>query len=266
MDVHTKLPTSKLKPFVREFYFMSIDKDVEENSGLVADDGCYELMFVKENDVCLIYGETTSELIPNSYTINNIKPPFKFSFNETLTTFCIKLQPFANTLFIPNGFPRGILNLHEIFGNGISRLQKQIFKTDSFDKQVKVSEEFLLNLELNPDKEFFLVKDIVEKILEEQGTITIYELSEQFKVSRQKLNKVFSKYVKHTLKEFSVMVRTRASIEYKLKNPHKSLTEIAYHFGYFDQAHFIRDFKKVCGVPPSSFVKNVSYSCNSLRN
>lgn len=266
MKYFNNQPNEALGNYVREYYFMAIDKNVGENSGLVADDGCYELMFVKENDVCLIYDGTTSELIPNSYTINNIKPPFKFSFTETLTTFCVKLQPFANTLFIPNGFPRGILNLREVFGDEISVLKKRIFETDSFDEMVVVSEEFLLKLELNPDKDFFTVKDIVEKILEEQGTITIYELSEQFGISRQKLNKVFSKYVKHTLKEFSVMVRTRASIEYKLENPHKSLTEIAYHFGYFDQAHFIRDFKKVCGVSPSSFVKNVSYSCNNLRN
>ena len=244
---------------------MSIDKDVEENSGLVADDGCYELLFIKEHDVSLIYDGTTAEQLPNVYTINNVKPPFRFSFNKTLTTFCVKLQPFANTLLIPDGLPRGILNLRDIFNEEIYQLHVAMFATDLFAEMVSLAEKFLLNLKFDLDEDFFLVKDVVEKITEEQGTISIYNLSDHFGIGRQRLNKIFSRHVKHTLKDFSVMVRTRASIEYKLKNPDKSLTEIAHHFGYYDQAHFVRDFKKVCGVPPSSFVKNISYSCNSER-
>ncbi|HEY5825191.1 MAG TPA: AraC family transcriptional regulator, partial [Cyclobacteriaceae bacterium] len=32
-----------------------------------------------------------------------------------------------------------------------------------------------------------------------------------------------------------------------------SLTDIAYEAGYFDQSHFIREFKSFTGVTPSSY-------------
>jgi AraC-like DNA-binding protein len=34
-----------------------------------------------------------------------------------------------------------------------------------------------------------------------------------------------------------------------------SLTEVAYHFGYFDQAHFIKDFKRYTGMTPGQYLR-----------
>ncbi len=40
-----------------------------------------------------------------------------------------------------------------------------------------------------------------------------------------------------------------------------SLTEIAYASGYFDQAHFIKDFKSFSGYTPKDFFAN--HQCQS---
>jgi AraC-like DNA-binding protein len=34
-----------------------------------------------------------------------------------------------------------------------------------------------------------------------------------------------------------------------------SLTELAYRSGYFDQAHFIKDFKRYTGMTPKQYLK-----------
>jgi AraC-like DNA-binding protein len=34
-----------------------------------------------------------------------------------------------------------------------------------------------------------------------------------------------------------------------------NLTSIAYEFGYFDQSHFIRDFKNFSGITPSEYIR-----------
>ena len=254
-----------LKEFIREYYYIHIDKTQEENSGLIADDGCYELMFLKEHDAKLIFDKSKKVIIPKVYTINNVSPPFKVEFPKTFTTFCIKLHPYVNTLFIPNGFPKGVLNLRDVFGDKIYELHDAIFSSTSFDQMVQESEKFLLNLNLSFSEDILLIKEVCNVIIRQEGNISIQKLSEEFNISRQYLNKLFSYHIKHSLKEFSILIRMRASIEYKLSHPEKTLTEIAYQFGYYDQAHFVRDFKKVCGVSPSSFVKNVSYSCNKQR-
>ncbi|MAN60194.1 MAG: hypothetical protein CMC08_10200 [Flavobacteriaceae bacterium] len=34
-----------------------------------------------------------------------------------------------------------------------------------------------------------------------------------------------------------------------------NLTNVAYHCGYFDQAHFINDFKRIIGQKPTIFIR-----------
>ena len=37
-----------------------------------------------------------------------------------------------------------------------------------------------------------------------------------------------------------------------------SLTALAQDLGYYDQPHFIHDFRAVCGVPPSAYLERMA--------
>jgi len=45
----------------------------------------------------------------------------------------------------------------------------------------------------------------------------------------------------------------------KVGKDEKSLTALAYDFGYFDQSHFIKDFKLFTGKTPSGFFKSARF-------
>ncbi|MEJ7663659.1 MAG: helix-turn-helix domain-containing protein [Hymenobacter sp.] len=51
-------------------------------------------------------------------------------------------------------------------------------------------------------------------------------------------------------KLYSRMIRFSHAYKYKECAPHTSWTEIAHRCGYFDQMHFIRDFKFFTGYAP----------------
>ncbi|WP_276371527.1 AraC family transcriptional regulator [Chryseolinea sp. H1M3-3] len=254
-----------LQHLVHSFYYQEFNRNVASNSGLIADDGCYEIMFVKETDAFLSYGINNRSKIPHTYTINRVPQPFSIDFKACFTTFCIKLQPWNNGMFFPNSLPQGILDLRTLFGKEILDLHENIFSSKSFNEMVTLAEQFLIAKEYCLSAEMEFVKSVCEKIYDCKGSVSVNELAETFDVPRQILNKIFFRHVKHTVKKFLVLIRMRASIEYKLANPTSSFTEIAYKFGYSDQAHFVNDFRKVCGVTPSMFVKTPSYSCNDLR-
>ncbi|WP_242977225.1 AraC family transcriptional regulator [Clostridium botulinum] len=57
---------------------------------------------------------------------------------------------------------------------------------------------------------------------------------------------------------FSRLVRVNHSINIFKKIDYKSCLNIAQILGYFDQSHFIRDFKQICDVSPKLFLKNMS--------
>lgn len=56
----------------------------------------------------------------------------------------------------------------------------------------------------------------------------------------------------------------------KSKNENISLTELAYESAYYDQSHFISDFRKMTGLTPNNFlmIVNCQYliSLNNLKN
>ena len=265
MTIKTAKPKSDFDFFVRQFYYQSLDKKLNETSGIIADDGCYELMFIKEKSVCLEHDKVKKTQIPNCFTLHKIMPPFRFEFSEKLTVFGVKLQPWVNSLIIPNNLPAGILNLQVTYNPSINLLHKDLFDQENFKSMVELSCNYLFSNKIKIDDEILFVKNICEEIYSVNGNISVQNLSLQFRVSRQKLNRIFKTHVKYNLKYFINLIRMRAIIKYKIMNIKVTLTQAAYQFGYFDQAHFINDFKKICGTTPSSFIKKNSYSFNDIR-
>lgn len=244
---------------VRSFYYVEFDQAKKTNSGVIIDDSCYELMFVKEKNVKLVDGDNVTHSIPPCYTLNNLKNPFRFEFPESFSSFCIKLQPWMNTTFVPTKQSQ-LLDLNLLYPKYMDQLHQDLFNANTVEEMAEYAEQFLLAIDIRPNKDTELIKNICQLIYLKQGNITVNEIAEQYNIYRQKLNALFKQEVKYTLKTFINNIRIRACLKYKLQNPEVLLTEIGHQFGYFDQAHFIRSFKSACGITPSEYVKTPGYS------
>lgn len=69
--------------------------------------------------------------------------------------------------------------------------------------------------------------------------------------SHQYLNKILNKHVGVSLKTLQKIYRVQNAI-LLIKNKH-DLSEVAFQCGYFDQAHFIHDFKETTSFTPRQF-------------
>jgi AraC-like DNA-binding protein len=119
------------------------------------------------------------------------------------------------------------------------------------------ADELMLQKNIDLTNSMLFVKSIVQFIEEKKGILTVNELSEHFNKSRQYLNRIFKKEVLYSLKYFITAIRILSLVKYKSKHNDVALTAICYDYGYFDQPHFIADFKKVCGVTPTRFFNNL---------
>ncbi len=136
-------------------------------------------------------------------------------------------------------------------------LHEDLFKEQPLASRYSIADLYMLNkcIRLTPTME--VVKSLCVYIYDKQGILTVNDLSAVFNKSRQYLNKVFKKEVMYSLKKFIITVRILALVKHKVKNTELSLTQLSYEFGYFDQSHFIRDFKNVCGVTPRHYFNNI---------
>ena len=79
--------------------------------------------------------------------------------------------------------------------------------------------------------------------------------------SRRHLNRVASECIGMNIKLFSRIIRIN-HVCHALYAPNSSLTALAHSFDYHDQAHFIHDFKSICGVTPRQYRETMSHFYN----
>ncbi len=257
IKIESLYPEEELSYFIREFFYLQIDSDIEQTM-VAIDDGCYDFMFYKEKYATVEFEQTHSlEISYNFLTAHKLNPPLKYKFGKSVYYFGIKVQPWLNNFFFPSHYDKGILDLEKIYNNKIIEIQSSIFGDISFKEKVEVSKSFIAQIKPDFNEDMHLVKQVCEEIYKRKGMITVNQLSEKFEINRQLLNKTFKAHVNYTLKRFIIIVRVMNLAKFRINHPNLPLTEVALEFGYFDQAHFNYDFKRISGVSPSEFFKNL---------
>lgn len=258
MIIQSTSPSIELNSIVKEYYYLKIDAKDSFRSIPIIDDCCYDLVFFKEGNASFMYDFNEKSIDVNShiFTIHDLNPPYKIGFHGSLTFFTIKLHPWVNGVFFSWIKDKGVINISKA-KNSPSDLFKLLFQNDNFEEMFQFANDFMLKqtFTLSPNQE--LVKSMCDYIQLRQGIVKINELSNHFDKSRQYLSRVFKREVLYSLKFYITSVRILDLIKYKRNNDELALTEICYDYGYYDQAHFINDFKKVCGVTPSKYFSNL---------
>jgi AraC-like DNA-binding protein len=85
------------------------------------------------------------------------------------------------------------------------------------------------------------------------GNYSVNMLSRTLEISRQHLNRIFTEAVGLNIKMFSRIVRLQAALKRARRAPVNDWALFALENGYYDQAHFISDFKDLTGVTPTNF-------------
>lgn len=108
------------------------------------------------------------------------------------------------------------------------------------------------------------IVNAVQHIYNSKGSAKIRKLVDESCLSQRQFERSFKEHIGFSPKSFSKIVRFNSIIWNYKKRENSSLTEIAYDFGYYDQAHFIEDFKQFSGYSPGTYfsgnAKEVFYS------
>lgn len=257
IKIESLFPSEALSDIIREFHYLQINRTIEQTI-VAIDDGCYDFMFYKEKYVTLEFEHKHSIEISNHFfTVHQLNPPLKYRFGKSVYYFGIKVQPWLNGFFFPGHCDKGILDTKSMFGDQMHKIQSAIFKDISFQEKVQIAEEFLVKIKPDFNEDMYLIKQVCEEIYKSNGVVTVNELSDTFGLNRQELNKTFKAHVNYTLKRFIIIVRIMNLAKFRINHPDYSLTQVALEFGYFDQAHFNYDFKRISGVSPTEFFNNL---------
>lgn len=190
------------------------------------------------------------------------KMPFHVNIDSNLDQICIIFQPSALRAFTKESY-ESLMNsdsvFNEIFASDKCTLEK-IFESENLTERADKLEILLLNNLKNdiPDK----MKEAM-MLINKNTTLSIENISKELKISEATLFRMFKNNLGQNPKSYLKTLRFRNVLNDILK-PDNSLTAVAYRNQYYDQAHFIKDFKMLAGFTPKSLSDKISINQKDL--
>lgn len=142
-----------------------------------------------------------------------------------------------------------------IWGSDFADLREQIAANKDSDEKFQIVEdflnrEFIAKLVLNPCVEYAL-----RQIIHQPDQISLSKLSDKIGYSQKHFIKLFKNQVGITPKSYLKIMRFQKAINEIEKFSKADWTLISNDCGFYDQAHFINDFKLFAGFTPEEYFK-----------
>lgn len=96
--------------------------------------------------------------------------------------------------------------------------------------------------------------EVIDYINKSQGNISLPDICENLGITLRTIERSFQVNVGISPKEYIRIIRFNHIFQYLLEHRFEGWQEVIHRFGYFDQSHFIRDFKAVTGHTPGEFI------------
>lgn len=102
---------------------------------------------------------------------------------------------------------------------------------------------------IQPNKKVDLAIDLLFK---QKGLIQTNELATQTQLSERQLERLFNKYIGLAPKFYARIIRFSAIFEL-MQQGDKNWADLVFESGFYDQSHFIKNFKEFTGEDPSAY-------------
>jgi AraC-like DNA-binding protein len=252
MESHHYIPCEALKPYVRHF---SISETPIENSYRVLPETGLVMGFQFKGKLYQLIDGKEIELSQSGITgLNDTFRQFKNS--DGIGTVLVHFHDGAASAFFREP-------IHELFKSSVSLdnfllrselllFEERLCEAATHLKKVDVVEQFLIS-RTKPGQADPLVVQALGLIYQNKGNIRMGALSDQLHISQSPFEKRFRKVVGTSPKKFASIVRLKHVMKRAGSAP--SLTALGYEAGFYDQAHFIKEFKRFTGDTPEEYFR-----------
>jgi AraC-like DNA-binding protein len=256
LNPKTYEPNIELTEFVKRYWTLDGEKENIPLKNTIVPDGTMKLIFH--------YGDTYKHhsqngeitILPKCFLIGQLTKPYVIEPVGVTGSFVIQFKPngFLPFSSIPiKEMENKAVPLDILFGEDGKKLGEQILNANSTHERIQIIETFLFKQLAKTKTIDNIVKSTVETIFNRNGQFSVNEFSENNKINRRQLARKFSSAIGLSPKQLAKTIRIQSTLKVLLNEEITSLTDLAYENEYFDQAHFIKEFKEFTGLTPKEF-------------
>jgi AraC-like DNA-binding protein len=147
------------------------------------------------------------------------------------------------------------LPVSAVFGAGGEATAARIEAENDDTRVVEMAQELVRAHLPEADPNVPALNGIVALIVAERSITRVDDVVERAGIGKRSLQRLFSEYVGVSPKWVIQRYRLHEAVERLDAGEHVNLAQLALELGYFDQAHFVRDFKALVGRPPSAYAR-----------
>ncbi|SEJ82906.1 Helix-turn-helix domain-containing protein [Cyclobacterium xiamenense] len=268
MDYQIHEPHSDLKSLVNCYWTLEVPKQSEPQKQRIVPDGCIEMAFILGDDIKRYTSENEFILQPRAMVLGQTIEPFYIEPTGFVKTFAIRFYPYGFGNFVSESI-NNLVNkktpISKLFEKkSADDLEQKIFKAENTEQRISIIEKFLLD-RLNDEKTInTIVKNTVDSLLSTNGSASINSILKDGLSKRRQLERNFKKQIGVSPKQLGKVIRLQTALKMLLEQKAENLTNVAYESEYFDQAHFIKDFKEFTGINPKEFINHENLALSAL--
>ncbi|MBC9934499.1 helix-turn-helix domain-containing protein [Chitinophaga qingshengii] len=249
-------PHPQLAPYVECYWKADADRPPFREEESLIPDGTIELMFNFGDNYARIK-DGARQPVKGSHVIGIRQHALRISQTHHQHVFSVRFRlggayPLFHipTYLLANDF----WSLPDILGKDYTYLEERLYEAATDEQRVAVADRFLLDRLQFGDQTHRFLQQCTTWMLQQEN-VTIADTCNAFGVSYKVLERRFSQAAGLTPIELLKIRRFNKAILAMYSCRYASLTAIAYSCGFYDQSHFIREFKQLSGTTPRHFLQ-----------
>lgn len=257
------LPSQRLKAFVKCYFLFESGPETEFDD-TVFPGGYMEIIFNLGQATWQSASNDTFSTTPRVELWGQLTAPLKVRTKGRNGMLGIRFHAHAASRILKEDiltFNNKISNLEDILGNSVKELHDKLLETTGTQKRILLLEEFLIARLLINKNSNSHASLVLNRVIHDMCSASFPEpvevLAARYSITPRYLQKLFLRYTGLPPKLYSQIQRFQLSLK-QLSGNTASLTSVACDCGYFDQSHFIREFKTFTGLTPSAYSPETS--------
>jgi AraC-like DNA-binding protein len=243
-----------LKPYVKYYWVYTTDSDVMNEVLFYGGYVALAINISGGNVITTINGHATN--MPKIEILGQLTLPTRITATKETVILIARFYPYATSLFFPNpisDFTNYSVDFDDVCVEATNQFYDNLTQADSMEQKVGILDAFLiqrLGKNEKRNQKIKMIEQICDRICVEGEAFNAKDLSGECRFSERYIQRLFTENVGLPPRSFFNIHRFNKSLEL-IRSSDSSLTSIAYDCGYYDQAHFIKEFKKYTGMTPS---------------
>ncbi len=248
---------AELKPYVQLVWMMESEHaDDHAPKSLIVPDGIVEIVFHYGDPWITTVAGGESMVQPRSFAISQMRKYIEIESNGRTGFVSVRFYPWGAYHFFDrpvHGFLDDTVDTGTLWPAHHEELMAELGNAEGGADFARVVQRFLLVRLKENHQDDTALDEAVKLIRSAGGQLSIEEVGQRVGLSRKQLERKFASTVGTTPKTFARISRFLNICHHLDGHRGKTLAQLAYECGYFDQAHFIREFTAFSGFTPKAF-------------